>query len=556
MIESIKRRSVVSLLINLLVGGIIFAGLFWVSLDNLLLFHTLAELFAALIAVSIYILAWNAREFLDNQGILFLAIAYLFVGAIDLAHALTYSGLGIFLVVNPDLSIGLWLAARFLQAVALLIAPFYFQRRFHPRVMTLIFALLTLGLAAVAIRPWNGLPDGTDSQAGFALFRVYAEYGIAAILSAALLLWILKSRVFDTRVARLFVVSIGLTVLSELALTRTETVGNLPVVTGHLLKIVAFFLVYKAVIQTGLKHPYQVLFRNLQKSRDELLKERDFVSAILNTADALVLVLEPNGRVVRFNRAFEKASGLSSADANGCYIWELGLFPENPPQLEQDFKEKRAVPKPLSGELHLRNLEGQARVIAWSSALHQDKERGLQYVIATGIDITDRKQVETELIYMSTHDVLTGLYNRAYFESEMLRLAGSDHFPTSMVMMDLDGLKTVNDTYGHQMGDQIIQKAAQIIRSAFRDEDVIARMGGDEFAVLLPGADESIAEQARLRIHELMKAHNEKNASLPISLSFGSATAIAGYMLMETLKKADNAMYVDKSSHRSRRESN
>ncbi len=113
----------------------------------------------------------------------------------------------------------------------------------------------------------------------------------------------------------------------------------------------------------------------------------------------------------------------------------------------------------------------------------------------------ERKQAEETSKYLGLHDALTGLYNRAYFTEEMHRHQGDRYLPNTVVMCDLDGLKLVNDTFGHAAGDRLLAATAKIIRKAIRQGDVAARIGGDEFAILLPRADEKIAlslsEQAK-----------------------------------------------------------
>jgi diguanylate cyclase (GGDEF)-like protein len=114
--------------------------------------------------------------------------------------------------------------------------------------------------------------------------------------------------------------------------------------------------------------------------------------------------------------------------------------------------------------------------------------------------------------------------------------------------VDVDGLKQVNDRWGHAAGDELLQKTAQVLRLAFRNEDVIARVGGDEFVVLLPAVDAAAAEKALLRIRSQIAAYNQAAADLTVSLSLGAATGDRGNALVEILREADQNMYRDKSA--------
>jgi diguanylate cyclase (GGDEF)-like protein len=113
-------------------------------------------------------------------------------------------------------------------------------------------------------------------------------------------------------------------------------------------------------------------------------------------------------------------------------------------------------------------------------------------------------------------------------------------------MTDLDGLKEVNDDLGHSAGDELLKRTALLLRSSFRSEDVVARIGGDEFAVLLPGADENAAQAAMTRVRRNLQAMNEKMGDPILSLSFGVATGQKGVSLEEVLRKADEKMYAEK----------
>jgi diguanylate cyclase (GGDEF)-like protein/PAS domain S-box-containing protein len=167
-------------------------------------------------------------------------------------------------------------------------------------------------------------------------------------------------------------------------------------------------------------------------------------------------------------------------------------------------------------------------------------------VICISKDITERKQMEEELLRLSTHDLLTGLYNRNFYEVELERLQISRLFPVSIVIADMDNLKSVNDRFGHSAGDILIQRVALYLRQAFRAEDIIARIGGDEYAVLLPQTPESAATMAVERLRGVLA--DDRDPLLKISI--GLATGEEGSRLHYVMRLADDRMYHEKLAHK------
>ena len=163
-------------------------------------------------------------------------------------------------------------------------------------------------------------------------------------------------------------------------------------------------------------------------------------------------------------------------------------------------------------------------------------------------DITERKLYEKRLQYISLHDQLTGLYNRTYFEEEMQRLSKSREYPISILSADLDGLKLINDTLGHIKGDEMLIRCTEALVGSLRTSDILARIGGDEFAAILPKTDSAEGEAIHARIKADIEAYNQGSADLPLSISIGLATANSAEegALLGALKTADYFMYKEK----------
>lgn len=203
---------------------------------------------------------------------------------------------------------------------------------------------------------------------------------------------------------------------------------------------------------------------------------------------------------------------------------------------------------PVTTIEHRVMLEGgDIRWQQWTHrALYNEKGLLVDYQ-SVGRDITGRKEAEEQLRYLSTHDSLTGLHNRLYFEEQMNLMENGEYDPVGLVMCDVDGLKIVNDTLGHDKGDRLLKTVANLINQCFRKNDIVARVGGDEFAVLLPETSRLTVEQTLNRIREKVKEYNLGNSELPLSISLGYAVRTTADTTMGTIfEDADNNMYREK----------
>jgi diguanylate cyclase (GGDEF)-like protein len=169
---------------------------------------------------------------------------------------------------------------------------------------------------------------------------------------------------------------------------------------------------------------------------------------------------------------------------------------------------------------------------------------GNKYLIESFTDITEHRRMEERLKY----DCLTQLYNRTYFEQEMIRLHMGTQ-PVGIIVCDIDGLKLINDTLGHVKGDDLLCYAADIIKKSCRDIDFKARIGGDEFVILLPEGSQLMMEDTCKKIQTLINQHNMENTSVNLSLSIGFCLHDGYQNIYETFQKADNKMYRQKLNH-------
>lgn len=261
-------------------------GLYLTSHYNYLLFHSLSEIFGVVVAAGIFMLAWNSRHLRENNYLLFLGVAYLFVGAMDLLHTISYKGMGIFEEPGANLPTQLWIAARYMESISLLIAPLFLSRRIKPFYLFSSYLSVTACLV-VAIFFSDFFPDCFLEGTGLTAFKKNSEVIICFILLGSIGLVVLKRDEFDPLVFRLIVSSLFLTIGAELAFTFYVHVYGFSNLVGHILKIISFFLIYKAIIEKGLKEPFDLLFRNIKKSETALRQQRDQLELALSRIKVL-----------------------------------------------------------------------------------------------------------------------------------------------------------------------------------------------------------------------------------------------------------------------------
>ncbi len=162
-------------------------------------------------------------------------------------------------------------------------------------------------------------------------------------------------------------------------------------------------------------------------------------------------------------------------------------------------------------------------------------------------DITERKYHEDQLRFYSMHDALTKIHNRAYFDTEAVRIQSSGIVPVAMLMIDVDDLKKVNDKQGHQVGDQLLIQTAGLLKSSIRKSDLVARIGGDEFVIVLMEATKTDATRVKRKIIDRLESHNKLHPELPIHLSIGVSVAEDQFDQSMLVKLADERMLKEKT---------
>ncbi len=278
------------------------------------------------------------------------------------------------------------------------------------------------------------------------------------------------------------------------------------------------------------------------QARIALQESEEKYRTLVENAQDMIAIVERD-RCVYINSAVEPILGYRPEEVANTR-WMTYVHPAERDRL-QFFDQARSGGGSIPGtyETVLQHKDGSSVHIGVNVNAITYREDGASLLIMR--DITGRKEVERKLRYLSFHDQLTGLYNRAYFEDQMSRLDVPRQFPITVVMVDINGLKLVNDAFGHAEGDRLLQNVADILQGACRGEDILARTGGDEFAILLPRTSAQVADAviARLRL----RCRQQQDKPFTVSISLGAATKEdPSEDIWKLLSRAEERMYRDK----------
>lgn len=268
----------------ILLGLAVVIGLFIISRYNYLLFHSLVEIYSVVIAFAIFMVAWNSQEHAQNPYLSVIGVAYLFIGFLDLLHTLSYKGMGVF--TDYDFYANeLWIATRFLESATLLVGFLFLKTNRRPNLhwVATVYALITT-LIVVMIFGCRSFPACFVAGVGLTPFKIGSEYVICGILLVGIILLVKLRDLFHYRIYLLLLISMLATISSELAFTFYVSNYGISNLVGHYFKLLSFYLIYKAIVQTGIRDPYELVYLELKAKEGELerLALMDDLTGMLN----------------------------------------------------------------------------------------------------------------------------------------------------------------------------------------------------------------------------------------------------------------------------------
>lgn len=281
--------------------------------------------------------------------------------------------------------------------------------------------------------------------------------------------------------------------------------------------------------------------KNLQRSKGIIAESEKQYRSLFESSGVGISYFTSDGHLLSVNRLAAATLGGSVKDFEGKSVYDL--FTKEKADLHM-IRTKIVMESDQTQEYEDRMVfaSGERWVVNTFSRIINDTGVGVQ---VASLDISKRKKLESDLIYLSNYDFLTGLCNRRFFEEQVREIDQQENLPLSLIMADVNGLKLINDSFGHREGDRLLVESAKLLKSACGGNDIVARIGGGEFAILLPCSDQKEAEEKSSKIIEEMGYALSENSLL--SISFGHATKEeVSEDIYEIYVEAENRMHRQK----------
>ena len=520
------------------------------GIANYLPLHALLETVSIVIAMMVFAVGWHSPAGKTRGNLVLLACLFFAVGWLDFSHTVSYGGMPDVVSPNgPDKHLNFWIVARLLAACALLLVTL---RSWEPEIRKAShYALLgglMLGVAAlnwVVIYYQDALPDLFIPGQGLTDLKKNIEYLCIAINLATLVLLWRKMRTPQSFNAPLLFAAAAVMAMSEFYFTLYTTMTGAYNVLGHVYKVISYLIIYRALVVESIELPYQ-----------QLTRARKNLTLAVEASSTGMLMVDAQGLITLTNAQTDSMFGYAGGELIGRSIQELipaalGAQHARHVQhyMQQPVERKMGEGRTLCGR---HRLGHDFRVEIGLTPIASDEGR---YVIASIVDITTRVEHEHRINQLINFDPLTGLPNRNLLHervSQAIHAATRTGGPVAILFLDLDLFKNINDTLGHSTGDQLLVEVGRRLRATVRESDTVGRIGGDEFVLVLPATDATLAAATAAKLVEAL--------SLPcqIGLHALSATPSIGIAIypedgtdFEVLyQHADTAMYQVKKDGR------
>lgn len=305
------------------------------------------------------------------------------------------------------------------------------------------------------------------------------------------------------------------------------------------------------LMSTNLRRHQDELENQVAQRTKDLSESRRFIDGILNTTPNIIFLTDRlTGRVIYRNHEFGNFFGASPESeiligdiSAAAHPDDQAVFAAHCHRLTEAFDGQI-----IQSVFRFKHAAGEWRWLNLRSVVYRRSDEGSPYqLLHMSEDVTERYEAQKRLEFMSSHDHLTGLYNRAKFEEKAEKVWVDGKHAASVLIIDVDNLKAVNDQLGHARGDELLRRAADSLKAVVRESDITARIGGDEFAVLLFGVNEKHAGEIKTRIQNVFADEIKSWGVDGLGLSIGISAVEPRLSLIESIRRADERMYREKN---------
>lgn len=553
---------------RLIVGEVILVVVFFrIASPSTLFFHSTMGMIGLLLAYHIFFLGTNYLQLSSQPFIFSISVLSVLFVIIDFIRVFLFWRNPFLLRNIIDLTIQLWLVARFAECAIYFVGFLVWFKRYRFLNLGLIYLGSIIFLFCSSFL-WNIFPLSYQPGLGLTNFTLVSEYIISAYVYITLSILLFLKKKIPIPVLRPLIVSLILSIGAEMVFTMLREQYGFMIEWRVTVKLLSLLFMNQAVVEAiqnkngktrimsyWWKH-FEQNYKPEEESDDSALDQVSFspenfdlpnhIQSLVYNAQDLIFrfqAFEPM-KLEYINPAVGRITGYTPEEfyADPTLFFQR-VYPEDRPLLDLYLKNPTALEKPLA----IRMIRKDGSVIWLEHKYVPVYNRKKKIIAIEGIarDITERKKAEEQIRYISFHDPLTGLYNRAFFEEEVARQNFSENHPIGIILGDVNGIHLVNERFGHQEGDRILFDTANILKRFSRNQDILARWGEDEFILFLPNTNGDFTRSLVYQIQNELQ-NIEKNP-LQLSISLGYAVKENQQQVMaEVISSAEGWMYWNK----------
>lgn len=545
-----------------LFGLMFIVAFYYISNWNYLIFHTIIELFTLLIGVSIFIVSLLSRKFKKFHLTTILGAGVLISTSIVFIHAITYRGMNIIIGYDANLPTQLWIIANYIQAFTFLTAVMLIKVEYNFKAIFLSIIIISVSLVTLVFT--RVFPTCFVEGVGLTPFKIISEYLIVFIYLITAFILHKKREHIDKYLSSSILLAIVFFIFGELLFTLYTDVYGLTNFFGHVVRFIGFIVMFNSFFLRTISNPLDTIFFELSSKIKAVKKSEDLVDEFFQQSLTGFFIMELD-EPVDWNESIDKEETLDYIfDHQRCTRVNQAMLDQYDFKLE-DFLQKTPRETFAHNIDHAKNAW---RQMLDNKSLHtltdERKSDGAQMFIEGDYiclydslgrvighfgnqqDVTLRIQKQKKIEFISNHDYLTDLYNRRYYFEQFRQHDKLEYYPLGIMMIDVNGLKIINDAFGHAVGDIAIKKIGKVLKDTFEKNDIVSRIGGDEFAVLLPKTSLKELQKYKEQIISTIKDIRVESIELSLAIGFDLKNSLEEDN-DDILKFAENHMYRHKS---------